>query len=58
MKMDDLYKWRENYVKNVVPLMIWHVWDLSRREKNPIPQWEALDNYVDIYRLTVYNEKK
>jgi len=37
--------------------MIWHVWDLARRKENPIPPWEALDKYVDIYRLTVYNEK-
>ena len=55
--MDDFHKWRENYVKNVVPLMIWHVWSLAHRKENPIEPWQALDQYVDIYRKTVYCKK-
>ena len=40
-----------DYVAQVVRLMIWHVWDLSRRE-HPVPIEEALDRNVDIMRKT------
>lgn len=47
--------YREDYVRNVAPLMIWHAWDLSRRKANPVPPWDGLDKFVDLYRLTIYN---
>ncbi|MGF1723043.1 hypothetical protein L4D20_23880 [Vibrio kyushuensis] len=55
--MDDLYRWREDYVKNAAPLMIWHVWQLARHTENPVSPWDALDRYADIYRLSTRSEK-
>lgn len=40
-----------DYITQVVRLMIWHVWGLSRRE-HPVPIQEALDRNVDIMRKT------
>ena len=48
--MDQLTAHRD-YTTRVVRLMIWHAWDLSRRD-TPVPIAEALDKNVDIMRKT------
>ena len=48
--MDALAAYRD-YMTRVVRLMIWHVWNLSRRD-NPVPTLVALDRNVDIMRKT------
>ncbi len=50
---DEFYNYYVDHTCNLVPLMIWHVRELSRLEENPVSVWDGLDQYADIYRKTV-----
>jgi len=56
--MDAFYEAYADYVRNVIPLKIWHVWDLSRRATEPVPVSDALVSHVDIFRKTHYYRKR
>jgi len=50
MVKDELYRAHEEYVKGVVPLMVWHIWDLAQQGVMPITK--GLDEVCWLYRLT------
>ncbi|MCP4640435.1 MAG: hypothetical protein GY851_08385 [bacterium] len=41
-----------DYVRGVIPLKIWHAWNLNRRADGRIPAAKVLEEYVDIWRKT------
>ncbi len=50
--MDAFYDAYVDYVRNVIPLKVRHLWDVTRRLTDPVPLSEALQSHVDIFRKT------
>lgn len=53
MKKDSLYEAHEEYVTEVIKLMVFHIWDLARCGTMPVIQ--GLDEVAWLYRLTTFN---
>jgi len=50
--MNPFYEDYADYVRGVIPLMIFHLWFISRRQADPVPLEQGLEKCVDILRKT------
>jgi hypothetical protein len=51
--MDAFYDAYADYVRNVIPLKVRHLWDVTQRTSDPVPLSVALQSHVDIFRKTM-----
>ena len=48
MKKDALYLAQEDYVTGIVPLLVWHIWNLARKKVMAVST--GLDEVCWLYR--------